>query len=369
MKALISKVRGYIPLFSLIVYLITLISLVLHLIIIKNASFADFFNYNLSAPTRAFMSYLTYIVPFSVAEIFIIFSPIILAFFIFLAVKFAKKGKKASIRFLSVVLAVACLIFVLFVWTYSSGFHMSTIDDKMELDKDNITHDELYLASSMFVDALNSLVEEIEYDETNASVMPYSYWEMSKKINDAYESFVEKHPVVRTYNSRVKPIILSEPMTYTHISGIYTYMSGEANVNVNYPDYIVASTAAHEMAHQRGIAREDEANFIAFAVLLESDDPFLRYSAYLDVYSTVLNNLYRENPEQYFALAGRLDQRVKNDIKSYNEFFKKYAESKASDVADSVNNSYLQSNGQVEGTKSYGMITEIICAYLLKKTK
>ena len=60
---------------------------------------------------------------------------------------------------------------------------------------------------------------------------------------------------------------------------------------------------------------------------------------------------------------------MKNDLKSYNEFFKKYADSTASQVADNVNNSYLQANGQEQGTKAYGMITEIVTAYLLNRAK
>jgi hypothetical protein len=123
------------------------------------------------------------------------------------------------------------------------------------------------------------------------------------------------------------------------------------------------------MAHQRGIAREDECNFIGFAVLLESDDPFLRYSAYLDIYPNILNALRGEDAKLYAQLVSKLDKRVVNDRVSYSKFFQKYADSVASQVAGSINNSYLQANGQENGTKSYGMVVEIVCAYLLNKTK
>lgn len=369
MKKFLSKVREYIPLFTIVVFFLTIISLVLYIIILNNVSFADYFNYNLSFPTRVAMSWLTAIIPFSVAEIVLLASPLILFVLIMLSVKYGKRGKKASIKYLMVIVSIICLIFVLYVWTYSSGFHTTKIEDKMNLDRGNLTKDELYEASQIIVAELNNLAEYIEYDENGASTMSYSYSEMSKKICKAYESFVKKYPVLRTYFSKIKPIILSEPMTYTHISGIYTFMSGEANVNVNYPDFVIASTSAHEMAHQRGFAREDECNFISFAVLLESDDPFLRYSAYLDVYANVVNALYNESPELYYEIATQLDKRVVADRHSYSIFFEKYADSKASEIADSMNDSYLQANGQTEGTRSYGMIVEIVTAYLINKTK
>ena len=369
MKKFVSKTREYVSVFSLIIFLLTIVSSVLYVIVINNVRFADYFNYNLSAPIRASLAWITVIFPFSVAELFVILSPVVLAFLIFFAVRFAKRGKAACIKYFTFLLSILCLILVLFIWTYSSGFHTSKIEEKMNLDRSKISKEELYNVCEIFVNQLNGLVGEIEFDETGASKMPYSYSQMSKKICGAYEKFTDKHKILRTYYSKIKPIMLSEPMTYTHISGIYTFMTGESNVNVNYPDFVVASTAAHEMAHQRGMAREDECNFISFAVLLESDDPFLRYSAYLDVYANVMNALYEEDSDLYFSLVSSLDKRVLMDRKSYSDFFEKYADSKASEVAGSINDSYLQANGQTQGTKSYGMIVEIVCAYVLNKTR
>ncbi len=364
MKKFLCKVREYVPLYSLIVLALTLVSFILFTIVLNNEDFADFFNYHLTYPTRIIMTWLTVIFPFSVAEIVIYLSPILLGLAIYFAVKFGKKGKRASIKYLTVVLSIPCLIFVTFVWTYSSGYHTTKIEDKMGLDRDAVKKEELFETYKVIVNELNGLVDEIEYDETGASIMPYSYAEMSGKICEAYEKFVEKHPVIQTFYSKIKPIIASEPMTYTHLSGIYSFMSGEANVNVNYPDFIVATSSAHEMAHQRGIARENECNFIAFAVLLESDDPFLRYSAYLDVYSNITNALYEEDPKLLSNVP--TDKHIIEDRRSYSRFFDKYRDSAAADIAGSINNSYLQANGQVEGTKTYGMITEMVCAYLLK---
>ena len=367
MKKLFSKTRKYVPLYSLIVFLLTLISLVVFLFVINFEEFANFFNYHLSYPTRVMITWLTVVFPFSVAEIVIFLLPLILGFLIFLAVKMGKKGRVSSIKYLTVILSVPCLIFVTFVWTYSSGYHMTEIDEKMNLDRESVKKEELYNAYKIIVDEMNRLADYVEYDESGASVMPYSYSEMSNKICEAYNSFVKKHPVLQTFYSKIKPLIISEPMTYTHLSGIYSFMSGEANVNVNYPDFVVATSSAHEMAHQRGIARENECNFIAFAVLLESEDPFLRYSAYLDVFPNVLNALHDEDPSLVSSVP--LDARIVGDRRSYSKFFDKYRDSVASEIADSINNSYLQANGQTEGTKTYGMITENVCAYVLGKFK
>ena len=350
MRKAYSKIREYVPLYSVIVLVLTIISVILFAIVVNSTGFADFFNYYLSAPTRAFMTWLTVFFPFSVAEVVLFASPLLLILLIFLAVKFAKRGKKASIKFLTVLLSIPCLLFITFVWTYSSGYQ-----------------EEIYESYKVIVGELNTLADQIEYDETGASIMPYSYAQMSVKICDAYEKFVTKHPILKTHYSVIKPLMISEPMTYTHLSGIYSFMSGEANINVNYPDYIVATSSAHEMAHQRGIAREDECNFLAFAVLLESEDPFLRYSAYLDIFSNISSALNKADKNLISTVP--VDARVVGDLRSYSKFFEKYKDSVAAEITNSINNSYLQANGQEQGTKTYGMMTEAVCAYLLERYK
>ena len=161
----------------------------------------------------------------------------------------------------------------------------------------------------------------------------------------------------------MKPIILSEPMTYTHISGVYTYFTGEANLNVDFPDYTLPFTAAHEFAHQRGIARENEANFVAFLVCAESDDAYIRYSGYLNLYEYVVNALYSASKDMYKDVRAQMTVRANGEMKAYSVFYDQYRDSEISKVSTSINNAYLQANGTEEGTKSYGMVVDLAVAY------
>ncbi len=367
MRNLYRKSREYIPLFSFIIFVISIISLILYIIVLNSVEFADFFNYYLTTPIRLALAGISSIVPFSISETLLFASPIWITLLFARGIKNAKISNKATIRFLMKVLSILLFIFITFVWTYSSGFHNSTIDKKLGLETEKLSKDDLYNASIVITKNLNDLSNEILYDNTGASVMPYNYYQLSDKIYDAYELYEEEYGAIINFRSIIKPIILSEPMTYTHISGIYTFFTGESNVNVNYPDFIVASSSAHEMAHQRGVARENEANFTSFVVLSSSEDDFLRYSAYLNIYSDITSALYSADKELYYEVYSLLDNKVKDDLKSYSSFFDKYRDSIASDVTENINDSYLQANGQKDGVKSYGMIVDLTCAYLKSK--
>ena len=192
--------------------------------------------------------------------------------------------------------------------------------------------------------------------------MPYSLETLNRKLNDTYARFCEDHDFITHVNGRVKPVLVSEAMSYMHITGVYSFFTGEANLNVNFPDYTLPFTAAHEMAHQRGIAREDEANFMAFLICTSSDDPYIRYSGYLNMYEYVASALARADYDAFRMVSAHLNLEVRGEITAYNQFFKTYENSTASKVSGTVNNSYLQSQG-TPGTKSYGMVVDLAVAY------
>ena len=152
-------------------------------------------------------------------------------------------------------------------------------------------------------------------------------------------------------------------MSETHFTGFYTFFTGEANINVDFPDYTLPYTAAHEFAHQRGIARENEANFIAFLVCSSSDDLYLQYSGYLNLYEYVASALYSASPTMYYEVYATVPAYAKQEMRAYSAFYAKYKDSEAGKVGSSINNAFLQANGTVEGTKSYGLVVDLAVAY------
>jgi hypothetical protein len=191
---------------------------------------------------------------------------------------------------------------------------------------------------------------------------------MNDHLIEAYDKFADEYGVVNNFKSRLKPVMLSKAMSYTHITGVYSFFTGEANINVDFPDYTIPFTAAHELAHQRGIARENEANMVAFLVCINSDDAYIRYSAYVNMYEYVTNALYSADNSLYVKAVGILDYRIRAEQVAYNQFFKQYAYSVSSKVSGAVNDTYLKSQG-TEGRVSYGMVVDLTVAYLKDQGK
>ena len=361
-KTAYRKLRRYVPTVSIWTFVLTLVCVGIHLLAKSIPAFADFMNFNVNHVFRGFLAYLTGWIPFSLAEGLILSIPVIAVVLGFLCVRVAKKSWRHVIRYVTGILSIVCYFYISFVLTYGLGYVSTPVEDVLDIDRTDVSAVELQNTAMVLTEQINDLVGEVDFAFGGLSNMPYSLNRMSAKLSDAYESFCEKYTYVNTFRSRVKPIVLSEPLTYTHLSGIYSYMTGESNLNVNYPDFILPYTAAHEMAHQRGFAREDEANFIAFLVCMESDDPYIRYSGLMEVYSYVTNALYGADPNMYYYVRSGLDSRVSYEKNAYSIFFDKYRESVAATTTDKINDAYLQIQGTV-GTKSYGMVVDLVVAY------
>lgn len=359
----LKEIREYIPLPALILIALALFSVIIHVISVISTPFADFFNLKIATAFRFIFAKITGVLPFSLAEIIIILLPLWIALTVFFIFKLIRSDIKKKIRFLSSLFAVITVFYSTFVLTFATAYRGTPLETKLSLQREKLSADDIYETLQTVTAELSALVSTTEYAENGLSVQPYSFNELNKKLNTAYKKAGEKYAFINTFGSSVKEILLSEPMTYTHISGVYTYFTGEANVNVNYPDYVIPYTVAHEMAHQRGIAREDEANFVAFLICLESDDGYIKYSAYFNVFEYLFSALVRADIERAREFADFIPTEIRREITAYSEFFEKYSDNVAADVSDAVNNSYLVSQGQVEGVRSYGLVTELTVAY------
>ncbi len=350
---------------SLCLLSLAALSAVILLVAVISQGFAEWFNTTVGAATRALLSYLTYLLPFSLAELLIFSLPLVaVGLVLYIWRRVGDSWRRYGIFFVNF-LAVMSILFSLFVFSFGTGYHTRPLHDRMGLAKREVTATELLAAAEILVTRTNLAAEQIHFGEDGFSVMPYDRDEMNKRLLEAYLPICEDYPFVQRLHSRIKPVLASRLMSYTHITGVYSYFTGEANLNTHFPDYTLPFTAAHELAHQRGIARENEANFIAFLVTSRSEDPYLSYAGNLNLLEYVASALYRADKEAYDRVIDSLDGRVRGELAAYADFFSTFADSAAADASGAINDAYLKLQGSKEGSASYGLVVELAVSYLL----
>ncbi len=350
------------PIICLVLYGLAAVSAILYVVMMNSVAFADWFNGTVSAGLRSVFAILTNWIPFSMGEAVIWLAPLILFLVLRHAIRHRCGSWRAAFVYIGILLSAVVTLFSVFTLNFAAGYRGSTLDQKLELDRRAVSAQELYDTAEILIEHINRETEGVDFSAGGFSVMPYTMNEMNDKLTAAYGVFADEHEFITHVDSRVKPVLLSEVMSYMHITGVYSFFTGEANINVNFPDYTIPYTAAHELAHQRGIAREDEANFAAFLVCIGAEDAYIRYCGYLNAYEYVAAALYRADKELYYKAVAHLNSEVKAEMAAYNDFYDKYRESTVSEVSGTINNSYLQSQG-TPGTVSYGMVVDLTVAY------
>lgn len=189
--------------------------------------------------------------------------------------------------------------------------------------------------------------------------------EIVKLLNEAYDSVPEFGLLPRGDFASPKPVYASEVLTRFGISGVYFPFTAEPNYNADVPDFQMPFTIAHEMAHQRGVARESEANFVAYVVCVNSRDPFVRYSGYRNGLG-VLSELYKVEPEKARDLARQLGTGYREDSRRAALFWAKAAGA-AGALSNRMNDLYLRANRVKAGVADYSNSTTLIIAYHLRQ--
>ena len=150
-------------------------------------------------------------------------------------------------------------------------------------------------------------------------------------------------------------------MSMAQITGEFTLLTFEANINTLAPDYSVPATMCHELAHTRGFMREDEANFIGYLACRKSDSSEFRYSGVMLALVHAENRLYAADRELFFQVDALLSDGVRRDFAANNAYWARF-EGPVAEVSTAVNNTYLRANNQSDGVKSYGRMVDLLLA-------
>jgi len=139
-------------------------------------------------------------------------------------------------------------------------------------------------------------------------------------------------------------------------------------VNTGIPAFLQPFTICHEMAHQLGYAKENEANFVGYLAAAQSSDSFFQYSTYLDLFLYANRNLYGVDSAEANASAQHLLPEVKNDLRYLSAFYKRHR-NPIEPIVRWLYGFYLRQNRQPSGIMSYDEVTGLVIAHYKKTGK
>lgn len=315
------------------------------------------------------ISTVTGVFPFSVAEIFVLCSPLLAAMviIIFLHHIYVSAGKRKTIIYKAVVnvLCVMSAAFFMYVIGDSVNYYRYPFSYYAGFEVEKSTADELFAVGEDIVMRANEIREGLaNEDESGVFKLTGSMGEVSENARKAYITLGEEYPVLKGHYGKNKIFLTSKYISYSKMVGLFVPFTMEANNNVDVVQYNIPSDMCHELAHLHGFIKEDEANYIAYLACTMSGNKEFEYSGLVQAYICIENALYEEDLERCRELTGRLSEKVRRDVNANSRYWQKIDETKTgrnvSSAAECINDSYLKANGEEEGVKSYGLMVDLL---------
>lgn len=145
------------------------------------------------------------------------------------------------------------------------------------------------------------------------------------------------------------------------VLGYYNPFTTEAQFNEFLPDTYLLFTVSHEMAHQIGYAREQEASFIAFLLGKNADSAEIRYSTAFYTLKSLLNALPPSETMFVEQVLVQYSPEMKRDRQYEKDFAQKHRGT-AQEIFGYANDLFLKSNQQ-EGSVTYSYFVELLIRY------
>ncbi|ADU27994.1 DUF3810 domain-containing protein [Ethanoligenens harbinense] len=303
------------------------------------------------------------LIPISVAEVLLALAAIvILCRFFFRLVRLPKTGPIGLWHGLLKFGAFLSVLFFLFtIWQLN--YHREPLAQNLNYKTGTPNKAELVALTTQEVSAINALCPLLSWNKQGHSYEAGGFNAVRARVNDAYGRLSAAEdpsnmllPRISAYPKAVWP---SGLLAHFGIEGIYVPFTFEPTVDTGYPMFLWPFDAAHESAHLKGFAREDEANYWAYLADCASPDVFFQYSGHMNALLYLANALGSTDVSALSAQLEKLDTRAKSDINSYNAYVAKN-QGTLSTAASKVNDSYLKVQGQ-PGVMSYDAFVDLLC--------
>ncbi len=166
-----------------------------------------------------------------------------------------------------------------------------------------------------------------------------------------------------TYNGKaLKRSLFSIPLTYMGFNGYLNPLTNEAQVNTQIVKYKIPTTASHEIGHQLGFAKENEANFIACLATINHPDPYFRYSGLTFALRYCINELYIRDAVKAEALVKTIHPGIMENYKEVRDFWALH-QNPFEPLFQTTYNGFLKANNQADGMKSYSYVVALLVNY------
>ncbi len=297
-------------------------------------------------------------IPFSIGDILYLLGIVLLIRWLYKRIKTKfKSPKQWSIN----AIATLSVIYFCFHLFWGLNYYRLPLHKNLHIQAD-YTHHELVLLTEQLIQKANFYQEQLTPTDSTKVSIPYSREEVNQLAISGYQHLAQHYPTLNYQTQSIKSSLFSTVLTYMGFSGYINPWTNEAQINAKIPSFKWPSVTAHEMGHQLGYAKENEANFMACLNTISHTNPYFKYAGYTFALQYCLNEVYLEDKDKGKKLLATLNPGVRKNYAEVQQFWEAH-QNPFEPIFKYVYGKYLKVNNQPEGMQSYSYVVALLVNY------
>jgi len=304
------------------------------------------------------MRYTLGFIPFSLGDF--LYAALVILLILWLIRRLRQKFKNPKIWIPDALASLSVLYFCFHLF-WGFNYYRLPLHESLEIENEYTTENLVKLTETL-IEKSNQLHSELAENDSTKVIYTYSKDELFAITLDGYDHIKKQFPELTYRGAALKRSLYSLPLTYMGFNGYLNPLTNEAQVNTLIVPYKIPTTSSHEVGHQLGFAKENEANFIACLVTMNHPNRKFRYSGYTFALSYCLSELYRRDQIKAEELIATMNEGILENYREVDAFWQQHT-NPLEPVFKATYNRYLIANNQADGMKSYSYVVALLVNY------
>lgn len=321
----------------------------------------EFYSHGIYIYISSFLRKILGYFPFSIGDVFYAF--LIVLFIAWLRKRITTRFKNPR-KWMVATFASISVLFLFFHLNWGLNYYRLPLHQSLKIEA-NYNTESLLKYTQYLVEKSNELHRRLAENDSITVNFPFDKKDVFQLSVEGYHHIQQQYPELTYQNISVKPSLFRYFLTIMGFNGYLNPITNEAQINTKIPLFKLPTTTSHEIGHQLGFAKENEANYMACLVTMSHPNDYMKYAGYTFALSYCLGEVSKRDVCLSEDLYASINLGIIKEYQQIHQFWSEH-ENPLEPFFKLFYGQYLKANNQPQGLQSYNYVVALLVNKNLK---